>query len=198
MIETPFRVVFVVGFVVVVLVMLYYRFRSWTSGEKIDRRPEGLFLLFTLRPAGLVLWLAAAAYMVDPAWMAWSSTPLPSWMRWLGAGLCALSVGLLTWTLRHLGPNLTDTVVTRRDHTLVTHGPYRWVRHPFYGSMAVLVLGNALVAANWFLLFMGGVVLALIALRTSIEEERLLARFGDAYRVYMARTGRFVPRWPIG
>ena len=44
---------------------------------------------------------------------------------------------LLIWTLRSLGPNLTDTVVTRQAHTLVTRGPYRWVRHPFYGCMAL-------------------------------------------------------------
>jgi len=154
-------------------------------------------LLFTLRPAGLVLWLAAIAYMVNPAWMAWSATPLPSWLRWIGVGIYASGLAMLTWTLRSLGTNLTDTVVTRRAHTLVTHGPYRWVRHPFYGSMALVILANALVAANWFLLLTGGVVLSLIALRTRTEEEHLLARFGDAYGAYTMRTGRFVPRFPI-
>ncbi len=195
--EAPFRVVFGVAFLAVVLVTLYHRVRSWASREKLDRWQEGPFLLFTLRAAGLVLWLAVIAYIVDPAWMAWSSAPLPSWLRWLGAGIHAASIGLLTWTLRSLGTNLTDTVVTRRDHTLVTHGPYRWVRHPFYGCVALVILASALVAANWFLLLAGVVALGLIALRTRIEEDHLVARFGDAYREYMKRTGRFVPRWPI-
>jgi protein-S-isoprenylcysteine O-methyltransferase Ste14 len=56
------------------------------------------------------------------------------------------------------------------------------------------VIANALVAANWFLLAGGLVTFGLIVLRTAREEERLLARFGDAYRNYMSRTGRFLPK----
>lgn len=72
------------------------------------------------------------AFLIDPSDMAWSSLPLPAWARWAGVAVSAMGGGLLTWTLVRLGPNLTDTVVTRREHTLVTRGPYRFVRHPFY------------------------------------------------------------------
>ena len=192
--DATFRPVLVVGFLAVVLITLYHRLNSWASGEKLDRRQEGLFILATLRPVGLMLWLGVITYMVNPAWMAWSSVPLPAWLRWTGVGVNAIAAGLLTWTLRGLGTNLTDTVVTRRAHTLVTHGPYRWVRHPFYDSMALLILANSLIAANWFLFLTGSLVVLLIVVRTRTEEEKLLARFGDAYRAYMMRTGRFVPR----
>jgi len=84
-------------------------------------------------------------------------------------------------------------VVTRRAHTLVTHGPYRWVRHPFYDCAALLIVATSLVASNWFLMMTGGFVLALLVVRTRTEEEKLLARFGDAYRSYRERTGRFLP-----
>ena len=101
---------------------------------------------------------------------------------------------LIVWTFHTLGKNLTDTVVTRKEHNLVTNGPYRWVRHPFYDAMALAILANALVAANWFLLLSGGLALALIFVRTRTEEEQLLARFDESYRAYMKRTGRFFPR----
>ena len=45
--------------------------------------------------------------------------------------------------------NLTDTVVTRKEHTLVTSGPYRWVRHPFYSAFGLAVLANSVTAANF-------------------------------------------------
>jgi protein-S-isoprenylcysteine O-methyltransferase Ste14 len=192
--DATFRPIVVAGFLAVVLITLYHRLKSRASGEKLDRRQEGLFILMTLRPLGLVLWLGVIAYMVKPAWMAWSSVPLPAWARWTGVGVGAIAVGLLTWTLHGLGTNLTDTVVTRRAHTLVTQGPYRWVRHPFYGSMALLILANSLMAANWFLFLTGALVVLLIAVRTRTEEEKLLARFGDSYRSYRMRTGRFVPK----
>jgi hypothetical protein len=56
--------------------------------------------------------------------MAWSSVFIPLWMRWLGVALGVMAGVLLTWTLQTLGSNLMDTVVTRREHTLVTSGPY--------------------------------------------------------------------------
>jgi protein-S-isoprenylcysteine O-methyltransferase Ste14 len=173
---------------------IYYRIRSQATGEPLDRRQEGLFILATLRPAGLLLWLGVIAYMVNPAWMAWSSIPLPVWLRWTGVGLCAIGGGLLLWTFQRLGKNLTDTVVTRREHTLVTSGPYRFVRHPFYDSAALFVLGTSLVAANWFLFVTGVLFVGLVMIRTRTEEEKLLARFGDSYGAYMERTGRFLPR----
>ena len=192
--DSTLRLVLVVGFLTVLLVTLYHRLKSGASGEKLDRRQEGLFILATLRPLGLLLWLGVIAYLVNPKWMDWSSVPLPTWLRWAGFGVYAIGAALLTWTLRSLGTNLTDTVVTRRAHTLVTQGPYRWVRHPFYDAMALLTVAISLIAANWFLLVTGGSVLTLLVVRTRTEEARLLARFGDAYRSYMQRTGRFVPR----
>jgi protein-S-isoprenylcysteine O-methyltransferase Ste14 len=193
--EIMFQIILVVGFLAVVLITLYYRLKSWASGEKLDRRQEGLFILVTLRLVGLILWLGVIACMVNPAWMAWSSLPLPAWLRWTGVGVCAVASAFLTWTLRSLGPNLTDTVGTRQAHTLVRHGPYRWVRHPFYDALALLILAFSLIAANWFLLLTGGVVLFLLVVRTRTEEEKLLLRFGDAYRAYVKQTGRFIPRF---
>ena len=109
--------------------------------------------------------------------------------------MIATACGLLVWTFRCLGKNLTDTVVvTRQKHSLVIHGPYRWVRHPFYDSAALLMVAVSLIAANWFLLLTGGLAFVLLVVRTRTEEEKLLARFGEAYRAYMKRTGRFLPR----
>ena len=161
---------------------------------KLDRRQEGPFILLTLRPLGVATWFGLIAYIIKPAWMTWASVPLPGWLRWTGTCL-GLSTGLLLiWTLRSLGKNLTDTVVTRREHTLVTSGPYRWVRHPFYSSAALAIIAASLIAANWFLLAAGGLGFLLLVIRTTREEEHLIARFGDAYRKYMKRTGRFLPR----
>ncbi len=194
--DAIFRPILAAGFLSIVLITLYHRLRSWASKEKLDRSQEGLLILATLRPVGLLLWLGVIAYMVNPALMAWSSVHLPGWLRWTGVALVALAAALLAWTLHNLGTNLTDTVVTKRAHRLVTSGPYRWVRHPFYGVMAMLIVAISLVAANWFFLLSGSLVLLLLVVRTRTEETNLLARFGDDYRSYVLRTGRFLPRIP--
>jgi protein-S-isoprenylcysteine O-methyltransferase Ste14 len=192
--DDTFAVVLRIGWLILLPVMVFHRVRSQMTGERLDRRQEGALVLLTLRPAGIAHIVGLIVYMVNPARMAWSAMPLPIWLRWTGVALGAAAGCLLVWTLVSLGKNLTDTVVTRKVHTLVTSGPYRWVRHPFYGAIALSMLANSLAAANWFLLLTGALLLTMIVIRTRKEEENLVTRFGDAYRAYMDRTGRFLPR----
>ena len=193
--DNTFRFILILGFAVVFPIALYHRLKAHlASREKLNRRAEGLFILATLRPIALLGMLGLMAYVIDPEWMSWSSVGLSIWVRWLGVGLGAIAAMLLIVVLRFLGTNLTDTVVTRSVHTLVTDGPYRWVRHPFYVASALAVAANSLVTANWFLALTGAASIALLVLRTRTEEEKLVERFGDEYRNYMERTGRFIPR----
>jgi len=192
--DQTFRAVLIVVFLVVLPIGIYHRLRSQATREKLDRRQEGLFILATLRPLGAAFWFGVIAWMVDPGSMAWSSMSIPVWLRWTGVGVIAIASRLLVWTFRSLGTNLTETVGTRRRHTLVLHGPYRWIRHPFYDSAALFMVAISMIVANWFLLVMGVVLFCLLIIRTRIEEANLVARFGDSYRTYMERTGRFLPR----
>lgn len=173
---------------------VYYRGRSYT-GEKLDRWQEGTFILFGTRLGGIPFLIGGIAWMINPQRMAWASVPIPIWLRWLGFVLIGFGGFLLVWTFRNLGKNLTDTVVTRKNHSLVTTGPYRFVRHPFYMAGIVAIIGGSLVSANWFLLVSGLVPFGFLIARTRIEEEKLIERFGDQYRNYMATTGRFLPRF---
>lgn len=193
MTDESFRTVLLIVVGLFVPFGVYYRVQSYT-GEKLDRWQEGKFILFALRMSGLPWFVGSVAWAINPSWMAWAALPLPSWLRWAGLGLVFVWGMLLVWTFRHLGRNLTDTVVTREQHTLVTTGPYRFVRHPFYLAFAIALVGGSLVTANWFILLSGCVPFAFLIARTRIEEEKLVERFGDEYRDYMAKTGRFWPR----
>jgi protein-S-isoprenylcysteine O-methyltransferase Ste14 len=191
--DQTFALVLRIGWLILLPFMIFHRVRSQLTREKLDRRQEGALILLTLRPAGIAHIVGVITYIVNPSRMAWSSMPLPIWLRWTGVAIGAVAGCLLVWTLVNLGKNLTDTVVTRKAHTLVTVGPYRWVRHPFYDAVGLAVLANSLVAANWFLLATGALLITMMVIRTRREEQHLLARFGDAYRSYMNRTGRFFP-----
>jgi protein-S-isoprenylcysteine O-methyltransferase Ste14 len=196
--EYVFRNALIVALLAVFPIMLYHRIKAHRSREPLDRRQEGVLILATLRPVALLFIVSLIVYLVNPARMAWSAIALPAWVRWSGLATIAVAGALLFWTLHSLGANLTDTVVTRKTHTLVVKGPYRWVRHPFYDTVALLLFAISLVAANWFLLLMGTIVLTLLVVRTPREEARLVARFGDQYRAYMAHTNRFVPTLGAG
>jgi protein-S-isoprenylcysteine O-methyltransferase Ste14 len=173
---------------------IYYRIKSQATGEKLDRSQEGIAILVGLRLCGALAAVALATYLAAPAWISWATLPLPNWLRWAGAGLGLFVVPpLWTWTFHSLGKNLTDTVVTRKEHTLVTRGPYQWVRHPFYDVGFLEALALALLSANGLLAVLFLAVMTILVVRTKVEEAKLIERFGKAYEDYAARTGRFVP-----
>ncbi len=191
--EIPFRLALLATLVLTMGVVVYHRVRAH-SGERFDRREEGVALAVALRLAGLALWLFTLVYLIRPEWMRWAALPLIEPVRWAGAAVGLLCAGLMYWTLASLGKNLTDTVATRGGATLVTDGPYRFVRHPFYVVAGLLMLSVTLLTASAAIGIGGLVVLALLVLRTPNEERRLLETFGEPYEAYRRRTGAFFPK----
>lgn len=190
-----FRLCLLVLLVAMFAVSITFRRRANQRGqERVDRTQEGVPLMFALRILGFGTWLLVLLYLINPAWLAFSTMPLPAWTRWLGLALSAAAVPLLIWMFRSLGDNITDTVVTRDKAQLVTRGPYRYIRHPLYSFGALFFAGVVLLTGSALILLLGAATFGLLALRTPNEEARLIDRFGDEYRSYMRRTGRFVPR----
>ena len=164
--------------------------------ESLDRTQEGWFILITLRLAGLATMASIMAYVVNPQRMAWASVPLPAWLRWTGAGLLATCALLLTWTLHSLGKNLTDTVVTRKTHTLVMTGPYRWVRHPYFLGILLMLVGAIVAMRSLPALILLYPALRVTLLRAHREEHNLVLRFGESYLTYHERVPFMLPLRP--
>lgn len=194
--ETLFRIALLAVLTPAAIVGGYHRLQAASTREKISRREEGYLFATILRLSGLATFAAIITWLVSPATIAWGRLPLPTAIRWAFVGLGFGCTGLLYWTLSSLGKNLTDTIVTRTNATLVTRGTYRWVRHPFYVTGALMLLAITGLAANGLIGALGLIPLVLLAIRTPKEEQMLVARFGEAYEDYMQRTGRFVPRFP--
>jgi protein-S-isoprenylcysteine O-methyltransferase Ste14 len=164
------------------------------SGERIARSADGPLVATVIKVAGLLLWLSPVLYLVQPEWMAWSKAGLPAWVRWIGVGIGAACTAGIYWLFRSIGMGITQTSATRTEHVLCTHGPYRWVRHPLYTFGASFFVAFALMADNWFIALLAGLAFAIMAIRTPAEEANLIAAFGDEYRGYMRRTGRYLPK----
>ncbi len=175
-------------------VRMYYHRKAGTLGESISEDANKA-IPFLRRVLGVPWVIGMFLYVFAPTWMAWAALPLPDEIRWLGIALSAVTILLLLWIHRALDRNFS-TVARLHDHqTLITAGPYRWIRHPMYPTLWLFSLAAFLISANWFIgLPPLGIVTFIMLTRPPKEEEQLIEKFGDAYREYMKRTGRFLPK----
>ena len=188
-----FRVILSMLYILFWFARLYYMRRGKASGERVSRtRPDRLriALISSFGLAGAVVGLL---YVFAPQRTRWATLPTPTWSRWIGVALGVVAMPLFIWTHHALGKNWSVDLVIKEEHTLITSGPYRWVRHPMYTSFFVQSLAFFLLSANWVIGLAGLATSVLGASRVDKEEALMIEEFGDQYRAYMQRTGRFLP-----
>jgi protein-S-isoprenylcysteine O-methyltransferase Ste14 len=194
--DIAFRGIFLFVFLSAFVISGYYRKRARQSGETIPRRAEGTTTLFLRMLMALIVAVAFFAYVFAPTWLAWSALDLPVWLRSAAAVIALATLPAIRWVFVNIGTNISETILTKRYHQLVTGGPYRWIRHPLYAFALLLLLSLALLASNWFLLLfpcIGLVVFRFIVIPR--EEANLIKVFGEQYEEYQRRTGALFPRF---
>ncbi len=70
-----------------------------------------------------------------------------------------------------------------RGHRVITEGPYRYIRHPMYAAIIVLIISIPLLLGSLWSLIPGGMMIILIIIRTALEDRMLQAEL-DGYRSY--------------
>jgi protein-S-isoprenylcysteine O-methyltransferase Ste14 len=139
--------------------------------------------------------IAVGIYVFLPPWLAWAQILLiPLWVRWVGVGLAIITIPFFIWIGRRLGKHVSGQLELPAPHRLITTGPYSHIRHPLYLTYLVFNFITTLIAANWFFFLV--ILFGLVSLypRIQAEERMLLEEFGEAYRRYMQRTGRLIPK----
>jgi protein-S-isoprenylcysteine O-methyltransferase Ste14 len=116
------------------------------------------------------------------------------WLAGLGLVVSVLGLAALLWSQSSMGDSLRIGVDPSERTTLITTGPFRWVRNPIYSAMLVYMAGVALLVPNLAsLIAFGAVALGLEFHVRRVEEPYLVATHGSSYAGYAARVGRFVP-----
>lgn len=156
---------------------------------------EGYLVSAALGLAIAVFVGSLLAWLYEPRLLDFAVVTLSSWVRLSGFGLAGIGLALSAWVHITLGRYFNPTMRLRDDHELIERGPYARVRHPMYTAVALLSLGGTLMVANLVSAVSAVAMLfVLTVVRTPIEERMLVEHFGDAYREYMTRTGRYLPR----
>ncbi len=165
------------------------KYRKLTTEVDRTTLPDQILLGFN----GIAMMLPL--FYIFSSWFDFADFTLPDWLRWIGVVLFAGAAILLWKTHRDLGRNWTPTLGIRDDHTLVTEGIFKSIRHPMYAAHLLWGLAQPLILTNWIVGFSFLVTQLLqYLLRIKAEEQMMLDQFGDQYQDYMNNTGRFLPR----
>jgi protein-S-isoprenylcysteine O-methyltransferase Ste14 len=198
--EGAFRMAFWVLFGGLLVMRGYFAVGVRRAGERllpdqeaVEREGRGTFAARAVGFLLLMAWLVL--YALNPPWMRALAISLPDWLRWAGFALGLASLGLWTWTQPELGKEWSPQLQLREEHRLVTAGPYAWARHPLYTAMFGWAASLALLTANWVFVALAALSIVGTVARVAREEEMMLEEFGEEYRTYRQRTGRFFPRW---
>jgi protein-S-isoprenylcysteine O-methyltransferase Ste14 len=142
----------------------------------------------------VLLYLGWFAFMaLDAVRFKWSS--VPAWLQGLGAMGVLLACYISYLTLRE-NPFAAPVVKVQKERgqTVITTGPYSYVRHPMYAGLMFYLFGPPLLLGSWWGLLWGCVLLGLFAIRIQIEEETLRREL-QGYNEYAARVRyRLIPR----
>lgn len=137
-----------------------------------------------------------AGVLLVPAWLVIGAAPLLSARAPWPGGLAVICLGvtLAVSSQRAMGASWRIGVASSERTALVTRGPFRWVRNPFFTGMALVAVGTTLSSMTRLGAVATALLFATIVVQVRrVEEPYLLAAFGDEYVVYASRTGRFVP-----
>jgi protein-S-isoprenylcysteine O-methyltransferase Ste14 len=119
--------------------------------------------------------------------------PRAAWPFWTGAAVTLAGLLFSVAARACLGRNWSGTVTLKKDHELVTRGPYRWVRHPIYTGLLLAFMGSGFARGD-----LGGVVAVVLVLaalwrKLRMEERWMCEQFGEAYLAYRRRVAALVP-----
>lgn len=158
--------------------------------DPVEEQPEHRVLLLALLLVPLL----------TPAIAAWGERvglwPLPGGpaLRWAGVALSGIGLAVRIAAMAQLGARFSPIAALQRGHALETRGLYARMRHPGYLGSCLATLGAALAFGSALGLPWVLAMALLIGARTRREEALLERHFGDEYRRYRARTGRYFPR----
>ncbi len=196
MLDNILKILYLAGFFAGSIIRVIYTAPNRKNKIADDQETVLGKLLMTLSSLGLMI--IPFFYLLSSR-LDFADYHLPTWAA-LPAGIAGVAIfAFALWLLwrshADLGRNWLPMLQIREEHTLITQGVYRYIRHPMYAAHWVWGIAQALLLQNWIAGLSMLVFLAPVYLfRASREERILIEHFGEEYRSYMNRTGRLIPK----
>jgi protein-S-isoprenylcysteine O-methyltransferase Ste14 len=170
------------NFIAIITGTIFIIIFSWFLSIKY-KRYHGIMRFFAFESVFILVLLNLRVWFVNP----FSPTQLVSWILLLLSIYVVITGYTLLKRKGKPDSNFENTSV------LVKSGIYRYIRHPLYLSIFLLGTGIVLKDPGTLQIILGIVNLVAVYFTARIEENEMIAKFGDEYRMYMTETKMFIP-----
>jgi protein-S-isoprenylcysteine O-methyltransferase Ste14 len=180
------------AFTVAVAAWLVFEFAMRVRQRRRASGPASADPTYFILVACLVAAVIAAEALGRRGGLRWPGGLI--WPAVAGITLIAAGIGLRAWSIATLGRFFQYQITIQPGHRVVTGGPYRYVRHPSYTAVALILAGIALACGDvWSLAAVAALGGAGLAVRIRAEERQLGQALGGEYQQFAAGRKRLVP-----
>lgn len=189
--EIIWKIIFVIMWVCTGLIRMPHN-SKYKKTEKIKSKKTSRekFLVFL---AAIGMMIVPMIYVFTP-WLNSLNMGLPDWARWVGIIGFGFGLILFWWVHKTLGKNWSPILEIRKNHKLITNGPYKYIRHPMYTQIWIWVICQWLILSNWVVGLVGILTWTILyVIRIPEEEKMMVEEFGQEYEDYMRKTKKIIP-----
>jgi protein-S-isoprenylcysteine O-methyltransferase Ste14 len=191
-IDNTFEVIFLVAFAAGLVIRKIYTFRCRTG--KAVKKQKSIVDISLISATGIAMILPF--FYLFTSWLDFADYHLPAFLGWLGTAVFVMALVLLWRSHADLGRNWSAILQIKQQHSLITEGVYRYIRHPMYAAHLLWAIAQGLLLENWLAGWAFLVVsVPLYLMRIPKEEQLMLEQFDQQYRQYITRTGGIIPRF---
>jgi len=191
-IDNIFKAVFLVGFIAGSVIRKVYTFKC--RHRRAVKKYKSAVDISLISAAGIAM--ALPLFYIFTPLLDFADYHLPEWLGFIGTAVFAMALILLWRSHADLGRNWSAILQIKQEHSLVTNGVYRHIRHPMYAAHLLWAIAQGLLLENWLAGWAFLVVFVpLYLIRAPKEEQMMLEQFDEQYCQYISRTGGIMPRF---
>lgn len=97
------------------------------------------------------------------------------------------------WVYKSLGDNYSQDVVIFKKHSLITTGPYKYIRHPQYAAQILVDIAAAFATLSYVVLILAIIEIPFLIKRGFFEDKLLKKYFGEKFDNYKKKSGFLFP-----
>jgi protein-S-isoprenylcysteine O-methyltransferase Ste14 len=191
MFNSIFKIIYFIQLMIAIIIRKNYERKFIRLDVEIQKKSTIELALLALNGIGMIV----PVVYVFTSWLDFANYNLPGWLGWAGVVLFAFAIWLL-WRSHHdLGRNWTPTVAKRYDAELITIGVYKYIRHPMYTAHLIWAIAQIMILHNYLAGYSFLIVqVPFYFIRIKNEERMMIEQFGVAYKSYMKKTRRLIPK----